>query len=351
MKLFTVTKFVWPIGLSVAMTGGTALAYTHEASTKAPSPERCPSMTPEGPGSEEAESREHASGVLELVGGALQKVCLSQEQRDAVEKIGERVSAKEEAVTEASGALRSAVLEQLKSGEEVDEEALAEQIDAVVKAREEASPVFRKGLEDLHGILEPDQRAAFVDAMESSLRELRKDSEGWLDGLARDLKLTADQKRRIGDVLEEAKPHADEECARMAKVLEEFKKDEFSIEHIVPVGDVGQRSRERAEGMIGIVKELTSILSPEQRVELANRLATKSTKRGHGSGHGTTADGGEALAETQQSIVFGGGYRMGGVRGWGYSSGYTRRSFMARGISTGYAMGYPLVGGYGPGIW
>ncbi|MBX3222019.1 MAG: hypothetical protein KF795_15990 [Labilithrix sp.] len=361
MKLLTRTRFIVPVGLIVATAAGPALAA--DAPKKEAAPTNCPGMEQgaavlDGEAittTKEAAQEREPMGPLALVGGALQKVCLSDEQRAAVEKLGDQVRPKEEAVMEARQALRSALIEQLASGR-IDAHALDGKVDAIVKAREDASPVLRKSLEDLHGILDPGQRSAFVDALESRIKELSEASRGWLDTLGHDLSLSADQKHRIGAVLDKAKPEVDEERARASKAFDAFKKDDFSMEKIVPVGDVGQRTRKRVEGMVGIAKELAAILTPEQRGELAKKLEGRTPKIGAASGdHATTNAASEdgVIDEVGQPLVVarGGGFRAGAVRGWGGGAGYVRGGYAARSVAVGgYAAGYPLVG-VGPGIW
>src|SRR5262249_8785751 len=140
-----------------------------------------------------------------------------------------------------------------------------------------------------------------------------------------------------------------------------------SIEKILPMKDVGDRTRKRAEGMISNAKEITAILQPEQRAELAKKLEGKAHHMGPPQGMGqhpqapqppaatlSADDEEENVDEVSEPIIVGGGYRAGGVRGWGYGGGigygggYVAGGYRAVGV--GYGAGYPL-GGYGPGIW
>jgi Spy/CpxP family protein refolding chaperone len=351
MKLFTRTKLIAPIGLVVATAGGSAMAAPPSG---AQAPTVCEGMEESGPSevreapAREAEQRE-PFGPVALIGEGLSKVCLSDDQRAAIDKLGKQVSAKEESVMDARRELRSALVQQLKSGA-IDERALTDEIDGLVKSREDASPVLRRAFEDLHGILDPGQRAALADAIQQRIKENTESSRGWFDELANDLRLSEDQKSRLKDVLSRAKPQLDEERARVAAVLDAFRKEDFSMDKILPLGDVGKRMRSRAEGMVSIAKELTAILTPEQRQELVNRLETKSAKGAPAeeSREPATEPEGESLGEGQQRIVAVRGFRAGAVRGWRGGGAAVRRTTVVR---TGYAAGYPLVGGYGPGIW
>ncbi len=361
MKLLATTKFIAPIGLVIASIGATAVAAPLEegsepAEKREAAPTQCPGMK-ESEGAEHRQTsieRQHAaSGPLALFGDALQKVCLDDEQRKAIEELGKNVTPHEEKVQAARHALRSALLEQIQSGR-IDESELRDEVDALVKAREEASPVLRKAIDDLHEILDSGQRDAFVDALESRMGEIREESKGWLDELQKDLRLTDEQKGKLREALDERKPALKEERERFDKVLDAFEKDDFSVERAAPKADVGERTRRHAEGMVGMAKKLVEVLSPEQRKELASRLGGKKRSQQqedrHGAQGGASTSDDQPLGETAQPIIVGGGgYRAGAVRGWGggYGASYSR----GVSVSSGYSTGYPLVAGYGPGIW
>lgn len=370
MKKVQRTAFLGAVGLVIATVTVTAAGAPPEEEQRKDeaAPKECPGLEQQGKQADRGAAAPH--GPLALFGHALQKVCLDDEQRNAIEELGEKVSEKEAAVVQARHALRSALLEQIEAGK-IDEGDLRDEVDALVQAREEASPVLRKALEDLHGILDPGQREAFVDAVEARMDELRDSSKGWRDDLEKDLRLTGEQKDRLRALLDKGKPALDEERERAGRVLDAFESDEFSIERVVPKADVGERTRGRAESMIGIGKELVAILSPEQRAKLVNRLEDRMTPPGQPGQPGQLGDQGATtgaadgtIGETEQPIMVArGGFRAGGVRGWGggyrggyvggYRGGYAGGGYVARGasVSTGYAAGYPLVGGYGPGIW
>lgn len=353
MKLFTRTKFIGPIALVAATAGGSAAAAA--PSSEAQAPTSCegmegsaPTQTSEAPPREAEQQQREPFGPVALIGEGLSKICLNDEQRAEIEKLGQRVSSKEEAVMDARRSLRSAIVQQLESGT-IDERSLGDEIDGLVKAREDASPALRKALEDLHGILDPGQRTALVDAIQHRIQENTEASRGWSEDLAKDLRLSGDQKSRVKEVLARSKPQLDEERERMRTILDAFKGDAFSMERLVPITDVGKRTRARAEAMVNMAKELAAILTPEQRTELAKRLEMKPMK---GAPEEEMREPGaepreEPRGEKQQPLVAVRGFRAGGVRGWG-GGGYAVRRTTVR---TGYAAGYPLVGGYGPGIW
>ena len=337
MKLFTRTNCIGALGLVVATAAGCATATPSEGS---PAPAvreglELPPVAGSAAGHEATEERREAFGPLALVGEALSKIGLSDEQRAAAEKLGKKVREKEEKVVQARNAFSAALADQLES-DEIDEDALEDEIDALVEAREEASPVLRSAMKELHGLLDKEQRAEFVDVIEKRMGAHTDDSEKWVDELAKDLNLSDAQKTRVADVLERAEPRVENERATAIAIFKAFKEDEFSMEDIVPVDEVGARTRSRAEAMVATAQELAEILTPEQTVALAQRIAPRK--------------GGAAVQEVpgaiDQAITIRRGYRTGAVRSWG--SGYGMRRTR---VSSGYSAGYPLTGGYGPDVW
>lgn len=361
MKLFRQTRYIGPSGLIVAVVGCSATAPGE--AVKAEAPTECDGIddeaaTRDGNVTQEAEP----NAPRALIGASLQRVCISDEQRSTVEAIGERVTVKEDAVATGRLALRAVLLDGLRKGQ-LDESSLVGKIDALVKAREDASPVIRKGLEDLHELLDAGQRTALTTAMLSRMNELARTSDGWLDTLATDLVLSGDQQQKIGALLAKSKPQLDEERAQIESATVQFGNRKFAIEAVSPVSSVGGRMRERAIGMVSIAKELTSILTPEQRDDLATRIegavgtpGTLSEQDANGGTPLATATG--TLGQSRQALVAArrGGYRAGAVRGWG------GRTVVVGGVApasttvvvvptSGYVVGYPVTPGYGPGVW
>ena len=217
-----------------------------------------------------------------------------------------------------------------------------------MKAREDASPVLRKALENLHGILDSGQRAAFVDAIQSRMKELTGAAGGWFEGFAKDLNLTDDQKSRIHDLLEKAKPQVDKERTTVASALGAFKQDQFSIDAVAPMADVGSKTRDRAEGMVALAKEMTDVLTPGQRATLASKIEGQAPAAA--PSYAPPAAPNYGVGQTQQGLVAGrASYRSGAVGGWG--GGYGYRGGSVTSVGTGYASGYPIVGGYSPGYF
>jgi Spy/CpxP family protein refolding chaperone len=311
-----------------------------------------------------AQAQGDVNGVIELVSGALAKTCISDDQRAAVEKLGKTVATKEHEVRDARRALLFAVAEQVRAGK-VDEAGLKDKVDALVTAREDASPELRKAIEDLHGILDKDQRATFVDAIEARMKELAGGADAWLDSLAKDLDLSTAQKAAIRNVLDESRSELQEERKAAVADFEAFKGDDFSMEKISPIAQVGDKTRSRIDRMFHTAKEIVAFLSVEQMGKLADRIEARAGAKGSTGAQrpisspssepdqvnpeqaGVEQVGPEQVGESEEPIIAArGGFRAGAVGGWG--GGYASRSVAVGG---GYAAGYPLVGGYGPGIW
>jgi Spy/CpxP family protein refolding chaperone len=336
MKLLTRITFVVPASIILATSGATA-ALAAEESEQAPTECEGLKKSDEAADTSNAKPEEQQAadpyGPLAIIGGALQKICLTDEQKSKIEKLGDKVMPKEEAVSKARRALRDDLVEQLKSGK-VDDAALDDAIDDLVDAREEASPVLRKALKDLHGILDPGQRKAFVEAIGNRMKELKAGSGGMLDDLAKDLGLNDDQKHRIRVALDTRKAEMEDASTVATKVFDAFKKDDFDLDKIVPEKEVGDRTRKGAEGMVDVTKKLVDILTPDQRTKLADKI--ERMQQQHEQKTGTSS---------QSLVVSRGAYRAGAVRGWG--GAYSSRTYVAGGVRTGYAAGYPIVG-YGP---
>jgi Spy/CpxP family protein refolding chaperone len=283
-------------------------------------------------------------GPQRLIANALSKVCLSDQQRVAIEQLGKEVRAKEDAVGEARHSFIKALAEQLRL-DHVNAGALKPEIDALVKARDEASPVMRKALEDLHGILDPGQRKAFVEAIESDMKALGDASKTWFDSFASDLGLTDGQKERIRTDLTQA--HADAEMDRdvVKAEFDAFKGDTFPIEKTSPESDVGKEMRMHAEKMVAVAKQVADILTPQQRSKLADRIEDKPVS---GAPIGAPVPL-APLGTSRQGLIVGGGYRAGVLGGWG--GGYVGRVGYFGGLGMGYGAGYPFIGTWRPGIW
>lgn len=406
MKKLTRTslgKLAVPIGLVVGLAACGATDASEDMSAMHQSPAQ-PGAEPTASAEESKAAEPH--GTVALIGAALEKVCLDDDQRAAIEKLGPPVLEKEQKVAEARHAFRKALVEQFKSGD-IDECALESDIDALVKAREEASPVMRKALEDLHGILKPRQRKVLADTVQGWMKELAASGKTFAAEVAKDLGLSEEQKAQFREAMEKSRPQLEEERNLANAIFEAFKQDQFSIEAISPLAKVGEKTRARAEAMIDRAREVLSILTPEQRDKLVEKIAAKKEAKEEANKEegrkGEKVKGEEEEEEEEEEeqgpkqtprqapqlgpqqqqqqipeqqmqappaqepigtvqeglVVRGGGFRAGGVRGWGggayraggYRVGYGGAYGGGYAVRRGYATGGAFVGGYGPGIW
>ena len=373
-------KLIGVVGLLVAATAtGTSFAQPPESAPPAPggqqqAPNTCESK---GGGASTSDTTSPIAtgdpyGPVALVVDALSKVCLTDDQRGAIEQLGREVRPKEEAVANAHHALVTTLAEDVRS-DNFDDAALKSKVDDLVKARADSSPVLRKALEDLHGILDSGQRAQFADAIDARMDQMKSASKGWADKLSQDLALSDEQKTRIKDVLDTTKSDRESDRDRVKAVFDAFKGDQFNVDQIAPESDVETRVRARTESMVRCAREIAAVLTADQRSKLADKIESKAEKSNEGrrnpSGgtqgtgspntgtpnmgtpstgttypQGTPGTPGSDLNRTQQN-QFVGGYGFGPIGGWGYGGGYGVYQ------SSTYVGGYPFIGGWGPGIW
>ncbi|HEX8791079.1 MAG TPA: Spy/CpxP family protein refolding chaperone [Polyangiaceae bacterium] len=393
MKHFTPAKLIGVVGLLVVATAaGTVVAAPPQGAPTAPkeqAPSTCegmPGKSMSGPTTPVVSGDPY--GPEALVADALSKVCLSDDQRGAIEQLGREVKPKAEAVANARHAFVTTLAEQVRA-DNFDDSALSPKIDDLVKARVDASPVLHKALDDLHGILDAGQRSTFVDAIDSDIQHARDASKGLLESLAKDLGLSDDQKAHVKDVIDRSKSDIESDIDRTKAIFDAFKGDSFAIDKLAPESDVGSRARERAERMVTCAREIAGILTADQRSKLADKIESKAEGNAPGQNpSGTTppstgtpgtaapqpgapnygapsygtpntgapstgtpntqAPSDENLGTTDQDL-FVGGYRAGGLGGWGWGGGY--RAGFYRGFGGAYVGGYPFMGGFGPGIW
>jgi Spy/CpxP family protein refolding chaperone len=348
MNLLSRVSFFGPIGLAFAMaTGNASAASAHDVESGAPSQPATQQGTNPMPGQATAPQVPQHGPLARLIAEGLEKAGLSDSQRARAEQVAHEVIPQEEAVRDARHAFMRALAEQLKAGH-VDARALRSEIDALVKAREEASPAMRKMFEQLHEILTPEQRVAFADAVAARLKEFSAKKGSWSGMLAKELGLSKEQEGSIEESCEKARSKVEEGRSKLMAILEAFKEDHFSIEQIAPIANVGERTRERAGGIVDMAKEVSRDLTPEQLTELGNKIESRLAKKG-ASDKGTAApntpseSAGEHAGQTQQPWGLAYPYAWGGLYGYSYPFAYTYP------FAYGY-FGYPFAW-TGLGIW
>jgi Spy/CpxP family protein refolding chaperone len=153
-----------------------------------------------------------------------------------------------------------------------------------------SQPADRTALERLHAILAPDQRTAFVDALEARIRERMSAFRGshpwksWAD----DLGLSEQQRGQIKAALEaqfqSAKSASHEHGGpwegrkRGAKVLNAFKQDRFVLDEVAPAQDIGKQAARASEHFLAVVEAALPVLTPDQRAIAAKKLRAQAAQ-------------------------------------------------------------------------
>jgi Spy/CpxP family protein refolding chaperone len=222
---------------------------------------------------------QNALGAVKLVGAALGDVPLTGAQRAEIEKLAADVDVRHAEGRVARKDMVLVVAAQVETGT-IDRVALRPKIDTLVAAANASQPADRAAFDRLHAILGPDQRTAFVNALEARVRghmENAHDQHPW-KSWAQDLKLSDDQRAQIKAALEQHRHGGQpgrwlgEARERGAKVLDAFKQDRFSIDEVAPAKDLGQLAASKIDHFLGMVETLLPILTPEQRGIAAQKL-------------------------------------------------------------------------------
>lgn len=236
-------------------------------------------------------------GVVKLVGDALGEVALRPDQRTELEKLAALADQRHAAMAGGKKDLMLALADQVEKGS-IDRAALQPKLDRIVSDLEKVRPDDSAALARVHAILDPEQRNAFADALESRFKGGHRGGKhhggekgeagqhGPMGGmqamkqLAEDLDLTDDQKSQIKDTLRSGHDghsfrEMRENIGQGKRVLDSFRSDTFDPAAAAPPPD---KLRERAAAgtgrMIGIAEKVLPILTPEQRKLAADKLRT-----------------------------------------------------------------------------
>jgi Spy/CpxP family protein refolding chaperone len=232
------------------------------------------------PGASRAPVAQSAHGQVRFLGEALGDVPLTAAQRSEIETLAADAETRHSKLRAARRDLMLAIADEIGAGT-VDRTVLQPKIDAVALAVQSVQPADRAALERLHAILGPDQRVAFVDAVESRMHQ-RFGRFGDMHPMrqwAADLKLTDEQRDQVRAALrqgfeanhEGGHPWA-EGRGRGAKVLDAFKRDRFSMDEVVPAMDVGRKATAMTDRFVDIATRVLPILTPEQRTIAAAKI-------------------------------------------------------------------------------
>ena len=271
-----VLPFCFAVGVGVGGLGCGGTAATEPVSSAATAATRAPVA-------------QTAHGPVKLLGDALGEVALTPAQRTEIEKLAGDAETRHAAARSARHDLTLALAAQVEAGS-IDREALRPLLEAVVAAANASQPGDRAALERLHSILTPDQRAAFVDALEARVHQRMGDLrakhpwKSWAD----DLNLSDEQRSQIKATMQaqfQAVKAAAQEAGgpwaarqRGAKVLSAFKQDRFVLDEVAPARDIGQQATRMSEHVLAMAEAALPVLTPDQRAIAAKKLRARATE-------------------------------------------------------------------------
>jgi Spy/CpxP family protein refolding chaperone len=303
-----------------------------------------------GPGKDTAPaSSPSPHGFVQMIGEAIAEVDLRPDQEAQVEDLSKEIEPLQARVDEAESALLLALATQVEAGQ-IGEDALAPEISGYVAARQVVSPEIRRIVEDLHGILDPEQRADFSEALACAVHDVARAilSGERFDELAKKLGLDGEQIVRLEQGITTLRAQLAAERALLHRLTEAFRDADFSIERIVPQSEVPEMSRKRAERIVELTASLAEVLYPSQRIALAERLreAARTRMEGSEAGSAEVLAQGERIAATADLLWAGARVRrgaFGGVRGRvvvGGSAGFAYRRVVAYPYAAAWGYGW-----------
>jgi Spy/CpxP family protein refolding chaperone len=207
---------------------------------------------------------------------------LRPEQQKAVRELVAEAEERHAGVRDARRNLMTKLADQIEKGR-IDECALESEIDELAAAKTRAKKGDRAALDRLHSILDPEQRAKFVDEVQRRLekKERAHDPDAVIEKMDRKLDLTDEQESALRQyfsalrALKEADPEHKEK-RDFSKVLEAFRGDDFSIDEVSPPRrDMEEKQREKIEARLWAAKGVVCVLTDEQRAEVAAAIRQK----------------------------------------------------------------------------
>ena len=250
-----------------------------------------------------------------MIALAFTDVQLRPEQRAQVERLAADTEARFAPAQAARRDLTLAIAAQAEAGQ-IDRGALQPKIDAMSAAWQNAAPAHRAALEQLHAILDTEQRTAFVDALQTKMQAARAEHadqgehsrEDRMQEWATYLQLTDAQKAQIKDGIHQrfeamraqhgqSAPagenahhghHGPDGEAREnggpTRMLESFKSDNFVMEDHPHAdrehGDPQAFAGKMVDHRIRFIEAVLPILTPQQRALAAQKIRTDASDHG-----------------------------------------------------------------------
>jgi Spy/CpxP family protein refolding chaperone len=242
------------------------------------------------PGATRAPVAPSTSSDIKVFTEALGDVPLTGSQRGEIDHLAADADGRHASIAAARKALELALADQVDAGH-VDRAALEPKIDAIVAAVQATQAPDRAAFERLHAILDPDQRVAFVNALEAHMHDRMGEMRhggGRMREWADALKLTDDQRGRIRTMMKDEmeKSHSMQEMThhaeRGAKILGAFKADRFVFDEVAPQQDLHEPITTGVDRFLDLANQVLPLLTPEQRTAASQRLRSKADSIGFG---------------------------------------------------------------------
>jgi hypothetical protein len=254
------------VALASAVPG--AVANVAQAAPPAPA-------TPAAPPAENlATPTSIAHGMVEMISEALSGVTVNADQAAAIEKLGDRLDPLQEELDKAESNLLIAIAEQVKSGR-IDRVALEPEIESYATARETLARPLHAALEDLHEMLDKQQRTDFSDALECSVYDVTRTilSRDKLEAFEEKLDLDPVQTQEIKDAFQDVVTMLQIERRDVHEAIEAFRTDYFTLEAFFPLEQVRAKAERRADRMIDVTETILGVLDHDQIDKLATAIA------------------------------------------------------------------------------
>lgn len=281
--------FALPLALATLSLGGGSLGCSGTVTSEpvAASPDTATTRAPVAVS---------VKGHMKVIADALGDVPLTATQRATIEKMATDAEARHADAHAAHQALALAIAAQVEAGQ-IDRAALQPKIDALVAAVQRSQPADRAAFEQLHALLTPDQRVAFVDSVQArvSAKMGAMHDKHPLKQWATDLQLTDAQKTQIHDAIKarfqamaQGHDHEAPPWAHMheqgAKLMAAFKQDRFVMDEVSPPKDVAAKAKAMSDHVLGLAETALPVLTPQQRAIAAQKIRERAAAGDEGMG-------------------------------------------------------------------
>ncbi len=240
----------------------------------------------------QAHHQHHHGGFAGFVLAAVETLGIAPDQQTAVDGFRKEYRTKAKPLREANAAVMHLVADGIAAGN-VDRAKIEPAIAKAATAATAAQAAAQELLNHLHGVLRPEQRAAFVDKVDAHWAAWREANEHAAEGgkpdrhlrrLAKDLSLTKDEVDKAHaamDADKEAKKPFDAAASEAyIKAFDTaFAGDTFDAKKLPAAGPESSRLVSWGTGrMVSFYGALAPVLTPDQRTALAEKLR----QRGNG---------------------------------------------------------------------